>query len=73
MGTSLVTGLFSTLHPGQHGKVALIGGVGTMMGTSVGCSGVGCSGTLGLAYASMYEVWSDDLLAYLSSDSAQSI
>ena len=43
IGTSLVTGLFRTLHPGQHGKVALIGGVGTTMGISIGCLGAACS------------------------------
>ena len=44
-----VTGSLRTSHPGQQGKVASIGGVGTTIGTSVGRSGMACSGTLGSA------------------------
>ena len=70
--TNSVTGSFRTLQLGQQGKVLLIGGVGTTMGTSVGRSGTGCSGPLSSAYASKYKVWSKDSLAYSSLDLAQS-
>ena len=73
MGISLVTGSFSTSHSGQHGKVVSIGGVGTTIGTSVGHLGAACLGILSSAYALKYDVCSEDLLVYLSSDSAWSI
>ena len=73
MGTSSVTGSFRTSQPGQHGNVASMGGLGTTIGTSVGRSSAACSDTLGLAYASKYDVWSEDSSAYSSSDSARSI
>ena len=72
MGTNSATGSLRTLQPGQHGNIASISGVGTTIGTSVGCSGDGWSLTREPMYALKYEVWSDDSLVYSSLDSAWS-
>ena len=71
MEINSVTGLLTTSQLGQHGKVALISGVGTTMRTSVGHSGAACSGMLGSVYTSKYNIWSEDSSAYLSLDSAR--
>ena len=70
IGTNLVTGSLRTLQPGQHRNVASIGGVRTMIGMSVRCSGDGWSLTGELMYALKYKAWSDDSSAYSSLDLA---